>query len=185
MYNYNESLYGNNFRTNTFAETWEDVDSFLNDYNNIGLPPTVSNQSARILYYLLYSRYGNSHIASSDPNRFRYNLFAIIWQSGPTWERKVQIQEKLRGLSEAELAEGSRQVYNQAQNPDTEPATHDDLELQFISNQNVSKNRRGVLERYTILLDLLEEDVTENFIGKFKKLFLTIVQPEEGLWYEK
>ena len=39
------------------------------------------------------------------------------------------------------------------------------------------------MEGYSILLSLLETDVTESFLDKFKKLFLKIVQPELPLWY--
>lgn len=179
-----DSLYGN-YRTRTFQDVYPDVNSFIVNYNGIGLPPIISDVSATTLYYLLYSRYGNSHIAGSDENRFKYNVFSIIWQYGPAWERKVEIQAKLRGLTEDELADGSKQVYNTASNPDTDPSNYTDLELQFISNQNVTKNRRGILERYTVLLELLENDVTEEFISKFKKLFLVIVEPELPLWYEE
>lgn len=179
-----ESLYGN-YRTRTFQDIWTDVESFLVEYNNIGLPTTISETSVRILYYLLYGRQGNSHIAGSDENLFKYNLFSIVWQYGPTWEKKLEVQAKLRGLTEDELAEGSKQVYNTAANPDTDPSNYTDLELQFISNQNVTKNRKGILERYMVLLELLENDVTEKFISKFKKLFLVIVEPELPLWYEQ
>ena len=179
-----ESLYGN-YRTRTFQDIWTDVESFLVEYNNIGLPTTISETSVRILYYLLYGRQGNSHIAASDENLFKYNLFSIVWQYGPTWEKKLEVQAKLRGLTEDELAEGSKQVYNTASNPDTDPSNYTDLELQFISNQNVTKNRKGILERYMVLLELLENDVTEKFISKFEKLFLAIVEPELPLWYEQ
>ena len=32
-------------------------------------------------------------------------------------------------------------------------------------------------------MNLLSSDVTENFLGKFRKLFLKIVQPTVPLWY--
>lgn len=178
------SLYGGNFRTRTFSDVWNDVDSFIEDYTNNGLNKTISDETSKTLYFLLYSRYGNSHIASSDENRFKYGLFSIIWQYGPTWERRIEIQKRLRELSEDELSEGSKQIYNTANNPDTDPSIDDNLELQFISNQSVSKNRRGILERYDLLWNLLKNDITEVFLNRFRNLFLTIVEPESPLWYE-
>ena len=87
---YNGSLYGT-YRTKKFGDVWTDVEAFIKDYQNIGIPATipVSNPTdntagtATTLYYLLYSRYANDVIASSDLNRFKYNLFSIIWQYGP------------------------------------------------------------------------------------------------------
>ncbi len=34
-----------------------------------------------------------------------------------------------------------------------------------------------------MLIELLEDDVTESFIRKFQKLFLQFVNPEVPLWY--
>ena len=179
---YGGTLYGQD-RTKTFANTWDNVDAFLNDYTSIGIPTTISNSNASILYYILYARFANSHIASSDPTRFKYNLFSIIWQYGPTWQKKLEIQKSLRELNDEQIMEGARQIYNNASNPSNDPGNFTDNELQFINNQNVTKNRKGKLESYAILINLLEEDVTENFIIKFKKLFKSIVMPEIPLIY--
>ena len=180
---YSGSLYGQD-RTKTFSDTWESVDKFILDYKNIGIPATISEENASTLYYLLYSRFANSHIESSDPNRFKYNLFAIIWQYGPTWEKKLEIQSKLRGLNDNQILEGARQIYNNASNPSNNPENFTDNELQFINNQNVTKNRKGKLEGYALLMGLLEDDVTENFLRRFNKLFKLIVMPELPLLYK-
>lgn len=177
-----ESLYGN-FRTEKFTDYYPDVNSFLNEYHDIGLPVTIDDTNASTLFYLLYARYGNSRIASSDSNRFKYDMFGIIWQYGPAWVKKLEIQTKLRGLTERELLEGSRQIYNNASNPSVNPSNFTDEELQYINNQNVTKAKKGTLEGYGLLMGLLEDDVTEAFLAKFKKLFLTIVMPELPLWY--
>lgn len=179
---YNGSLYGN-YRTQKFTDIYEDVNSFLNDYHDLGLPVTIDDSNASILYYLLYSRYGNSRIASSDPERFKYNLFSIVWQFGPNWVKKLEIQNKLRTMTDDQLLEGSRQIYNSALNPSVTPGTFSDEELKFINSQNVTKAKKGKLDGYAMLVTLLEDDVTEVFLTKFKKLFLTIVEPELPLWY--
>ena len=176
------SLYGN-FRTRTFSEIWDNADDFVTDYENNGLPVTIPSSRVNTLYYLLYSKFANSHIASSDEERFQYSVFRIIWEFGPAWDKKIALQEKLRSLTEDELIEGSKQIYNNASNPAAQPGTFSDEELQYINNQNVSKNKKGKLEAYSLLLDLLEDDVTEAFLNKFNKLFISIVQPELPLWY--
>lgn len=180
---YPGSLYGN-YRTKTFSEVYPDKDSFVNEYNDIGIPTTISSTDAGLVYYLLYSRFANSHIASSDMTRFKYNLFSKIWQFGPTWIKKLDIQARLRELTEEEMLEGSRQIYNAAQNPSTDPSNFSEEELQYINSQNVTKARKGKLDGYAVLMGLLEVDVTEAFLTRFKDLFLTIVMPELPLWYE-
>ena len=176
------SLYGS-YRQKKFTDVYDSVEKFLADYNGVGLPTTISQGSAQTLYYLLYGRYGNDVIASSDINRFKYRLFGIIFQYGPTWEKRLEIQEKLRGLTEDEILTGSRQIYNNAQNPSTEPSTDTTEELQYINEQNVTKNRRGKLDAYAMLMELLRSDVTNEFLTKFKTLFLTVIEPEEPLYY--
>lgn len=176
------SLYGS-YRQKKFTDVYDSVEKFLSDYNGVGLPTTISQGSAQTLYYLLYGRYGNDVIASSDINRFKYRLFGIIFQYGPTWEKRLEIQEKLRGLSEDEIMTGSRQIYNNAQNPSTEPSTDTTDELQYINEQNVTKNRRGKLDAYAMLMELLRSDVTNELLTKFKTLFLTVIEPEEPLYY--
>ena len=179
---YYGSLYGS-YRQKKFTDVYDSVEKFLADYNGVGLPTTISQGSAQTLYYLLYGRYGNDVIASSDINRFKYSLFGIIFQYGPTWEKRLEIQEKLRGLSEDEILTGSRQIYNNAQNPSTEPSTDTTDELQYINEQNVTKNRRGKLDAYAMLMELLRSDVTNELLTKFKTLFLTVIEPEEPLYY--
>lgn len=179
---YQGSLYGA-YRTRTFSDVYGSVDEFVAEYNTIGLPTLVSEDNIKTLYYLLYANYGNSNIASSDENRFRYKLFSTIWQYGPTWEKELSIQAKLRGLTEDQLMQGSKQIYNNASNPSTAPSTGTDEELTYINMQNVTKSKKGILDAYAMLDSLLRQDVTALFIGRFKGLFITIVQPEEPLLY--
>ena len=77
------SLYGN-YRTRKFTDIYDNVDDFLQDYSDNGLPMLVDNKDMTTLFYLLYARYGNSSIASSDENQFKYKLFSLVFQYGPT-----------------------------------------------------------------------------------------------------
>lgn len=178
----NYSLYGN-YRQVKFTDVWGDVSSFLSDYQNNGIQTTISQDSAKTLYYLLYSRFGNDTIASSDTNRFKYDVWGTIFSYGPTWEKRLELQEKLRNISDNDLFTGATQIYNHAYNPGTSPSTSTLDELPAINEQNTSKHRKDKLSAYAMLISLLETDVTESFLNKFRKLFITIVQPELPLWY--
>lgn len=181
---YEGTLYGAN-RQLKFTDVYSDVADFLSDYASIGVPTTIKQDSAQTLYYLLYGRYGNSTIASSDLTRFKYNLFGIVWQYGPSWEAKVEIQKKLRNLTDTELTTGTKAIYNRAENPGTTPTTGSLSELTYINEQNTSNTKKSKLEAYAELYALIDMDVTQAFIDKFKKLFLNIVQPELPLLYEE
>ena len=179
---WNKSLYGN-YRQVKFTDVWQTAESFISDYKNNGIETTISDKTATTLYYLLYSRYGNSVLASSDTNRFKYDVWATIFSYGPTWEKRLEIQDKLRNLTDDELFTGATQIYNHAYNPGTAPSTNTLDELTAINEQNTSKNKKGKMDAYAMLIALLETDVTESFLDKFKKLFLKVVQPELPLWY--
>ena len=182
QYALHNSLYGN-YRTRKFTDIWGEVDTFLQDYNNVGIPATISETSATTLFYLLYAKYGNSNIASSDENQFKYKVFSTIFAYGPTWEKRLEIQKALREMDLEELRESSKAIYNHSFNPSTAPSTDTLDELLTIDDQNVTKHKRSRTDAYALLIGLLETDVTNEFIDKFKKLFLTIVEPELPLWY--
>lgn len=177
------SLYGN-FRTRTFADIYGDLKTFTDDYKNNGIPAKLDDTNIQTLYYLLYARYGNSCIASSDENQFKYKLFSTIFMYGPAWQKRLEIQGKLLALTDEELVKGTTAIHNTALNPSTSPSTQSLEELSYINAQNTTKFKKSKLEGYSSLYAIIETDVTEKFIDKFKKLFITVVAPEEPLWYE-
>ena len=185
----NCNLYGN-FRTRTFAEIFteqgfDSVQVFDTAIKECGIPLKIKDESLSTLFYLLYARYGNSHIASSDENTFLYKLASTIFMYGPTWEKRIEIQDKLRALQETDILKGSEAIYNTANAPGTEIAGLVDNEgkLDFLSGQNTTAYRKSKMEGYATLASLLETDVTKEFIDRFANLFLKIVEPYEPLWY--
>lgn len=240
------SLYGN-YRQKKFTDVYPSVDKFMADYGNVGVPTTIKNELAETLFYLLYGKYGNSTIASSDLTRFKYRLFSIIWEYGPTWEKKLDFQKVVRAWQDAEILAGGdyssttrhsittksqgkdettgntnsetntsgNRLQNYADNPSTEPAITGDEPLTYINRQDYGKDashqtgftgtagkvesqsqrgeegnnsltsnrKRGRVDSYLALWDLLADDVTEKFLSRFKTLFIKFVQPEVPLWY--
>lgn len=179
---YNESLYGN-YRTRRFTEIWDNVNDFLEDYNKSGIPASIRQDSATTLYYLLYARFGNSNIASSDETQFKYKLFSIIFSYGPTWEKRLELQTNIRNLTIEQLQAGNKTIYNKALHDGDAPSTMTLEEITAISEQNTANYKRSVSDAYALQYSLLETDVTERFLNEFKRLFITIVVPQQPLWY--
>ncbi len=196
------SLYGT-FRQQTFADIFPDASSFEDEFNNNSLfgsnsydsnfisrtqnttgydNSTGSRFNANLIYFILYSNYGNSVVASSDTNRFKYRLWSIIYQYGPTWAKEMVIQEKLRALTEDEIISGSNTVANSAMNPSIDPNETNGV-LSYINQQNTSKFYRSKIDGYQNLLATLTRDPTQAFIDKFKDLFLKVIMPEYPLLY--
>ena len=115
------------YDTKLMTEAWSDASGFLTDYQNVGIPTTISNQNATTLYYLLYARYGNTPIANYDENQWKYKMFSIIFQYGPTWEKRLDIQTTLRGLEIADLVDnGSYRALSSQSGTETSSKTGSD-----------------------------------------------------------
>lgn len=186
-YAWNQELYGNQ-RNETFDDIFPSLDDFKTEYTNCKLPLTeyfgdVSSEQVSTLYYLLYGKYGNSTIASDDETRFKYSLFSIVFQYGPTWVEQLKLQKEIRNLTLQELQTGSKAIYNTALNPNISPSTNTLEELPYINQQNTTNYAKSKAGAYEIKMNLLSSDVTEKFLVKFRKLFLKIVQPTVPLWY--
>lgn len=171
------------YNTIKFTDAYEDVSEFLTDYANVGIPTTITLDNARTLYYLLYARYGNSPIANNDINQFKYKLFSIIFQYGPSWEKKLEIQDKIRNLSEDELMTGTKVINNHAYNPGDMPGTAALEELNYINSQNTQNYKKSKSDAYMTLWTMLATDVSEDFIRRFEVLFKQFVLPEETYIY--
>lgn len=179
-----ESYYGS-YRTETFAERFPTFDVFKAAYAISKIPQKLKDpKSLETIYYLLYAKYGNSHFANNDLLQQTYKIFSTIFMYGPTWETRLHIQDTLRDLDEAEIMAGGKAIYNHAFNPSTDPSTSTLEELLTINDQNTTNYKKSKIEGYALLLDLLETDVTNEFIAKFKKIFITFVSPDYPLLYE-
>lgn len=176
------SYYGS-YRTRTFADIFPDVNVFLDHYNEVKIPKELKQESVETTYYLLYARYGNSHISYDDENQFKYAVFSRIFMYGPAWEKRLEIQKKIRELTDAEIMQGSKAIYNHAFNPGSSPTTAALEELDYINDQNTTNYKKSKISAYADVISLIETDVTERFIVQFKNLFLTIVAPDYPLLY--
>ena len=171
------------YDTKLFTEIWEDKDEFLADYNSAGIPTTISTSNATTLYYLLYAKYGNNPIANRDINQFKYKVLSIIFEYGPTWAKRMSIQQSLRNLTEDDIIKGARAIYNSALNPGTAPSTASLEELTYINQQNTTNYKKSKMEAYAQLWELLNTDVTSAFVSKFKVCFKQFVRPEKPVIY--
>ena len=177
------------YSTNLFSDIYEDVETFVEDFKNIGIPykinnvQTVSDTNIQTLYYLLYARYGNNPIANNDITQWKYKIFSVVFQYGPSWQKRLDIQAQLRGLTEADILAGNRAIYNHAYNPSTLPSTSTTSELDYINEQNTTNYKKSKMEAYAQLWELIDTDVTEAFLDKFKKCFKQFVAPERPLLY--
>ena len=181
------------YNTKTFADLYEDYDTFKEDHvDNAFLPcvidhddgttqnPKVSN--LQILYYLAYSKFGNNPIANLDENQFKAKFEAVMWQYGPAWEKRLDIQKKVRELTATDIINGSSAIHNHAFNPSTDPSTDSPQVLPYINDQNTTQYFKTKMDAYSQLWGLIADDVTEEFMTRFKPLFQQVVHAKAYLY---
>lgn len=173
------------YNTVLFTDVWGSADEFKTEYkacplyregnrlfdgveklNNVTQPDNIS-----LLYYELYSRYGNSALANDDINQFKFKVWTIIFNYGPKWQKDLEIQARLRSLSENDIMTGGKVIYNHAYHDASTPSTDSLTETNYIDEQNTTNNLKSYLGAYNELSALLDTDVTEMFLKKFIRLF--------------
>ena len=186
----NDCFMTSQYTTAIFTDIWNSADEFKADLNASAFAGCMQDGSVEgqkdnvsLLFYLLYAKYGNTPIANNDITQFKYKVFSIMYQYGPTWEKKSEIQEKLRGLTEADLLTGAKAIYNSALNPSTEPSTQGLEELEYINSQNTTNYKKSKMEAYGILWEMLDSNITSRFIDKFAICFKRFVFPEKPLLF--
>lgn len=179
------------YDTMTFSEIFDSASAFLTAVKDCPLmvktasPLTyiMTDVSITNLYYLLFAKYGNSPIANADTTQFKYKVYSLIFQYGPTWEKRLELQSGIRELEIAQVMNGSTAIYNKAYNPATTPTSQTTEELNYINEQNVQKMKKNEAAAYAELWGLLRDDITAAFIDRFKICFKKVVLPELPLVY--
>ena len=145
---------------------------------------TKINGNMTTLYYLLFARYASSHIRSDYPKQWKMKLMMTVFEYGPTWSKRLEIQDKVRNMTDDEIQKGTIMTYNTAMNPDGAPTTDTWDTLKGINSQNKNLYQRGKLDSYAYIDQILKADVTRDFIEKFKKFFDIMAAPGMKLDYD-
>lgn len=177
------------YTTKKFCDIWKDYNAFKTDYDSLfslvagGTATFEKTDSLPATYYLLYAKYGNTPINGTDDYQWKMKIMSIIASYGPTWEKKKLVQKDFRGLVEADLIQGAKQIYNRAYNPSTAPTTGTLEELDFINEQNTTNNKKSKMEAYSILWANLHNDPTKDYLDKFKVCFSRFVGDQFPIIY--
>lgn len=139
-----------------------------------------------ILYNLLIGKYGARTISSNDETAFRNRLCGLTFQYAPSWWKQLEIQRDLRNLGIDDLLKGALQVSSVALNPaDVPSGSEEGLDtpiIKTINQQTTSQYKKSKLDAYNGLMALLKQDVTNDFLNRYKSLFRLVTigpEPEE------
>lgn len=175
----------------TFINVFPTSDTFISYYKSTpfygtSIASLFTDSTLELIYILLYNRYGNNEIINESVNQFKSKLIGVMWASGPKWIQRINIQEKLDKMSleaDSDIYKGSTAVYNHAMHPEEEPSTNTDEELTYINDQNVTKYKKSKLEGLVLLSETLNDNYTDEFINRFRKLFKMFIWKNRGPIY--
>lgn len=167
-----------------FEEIWNSAAAFVDAYHNQSLPQELKDETITTLYYLLYGRYGSDSIIGTNIRQWEYRFWGMVFQYGPAWEKRLQVQKRVRELSEDDLRDGDLSLNNLAYNPGTAPETTTTEVLKGIAQQNAGIKKRSILGGYSMLESLLATDVSEEFLEHFKDLFKPLLYSGVPYLYE-
>lgn len=167
-----------------FVDIFPDYDTFQSKIDDSFIKGLVSDDKFKILYNLLLGRYGIAEINSkSGSNYWLCRFYNVIYEYAPEYFKKREIQDNLREMSVDDIMQGTKAIYNTAQNPDSKPSTNSLEELSYISNQSTTNYKYSKLEGYARLMELIKTDSTSSFLNKFQKLFMQVLTPYQPLLY--
>lgn len=166
------------YNTRTFKDIWPTADDFNTELTASAFSGCVENVT--LIYYLIYSRFANSHIVGKDEDQWKIRLFTRLYSCGPTYEKKMAIQKSLREMDDDALMTNGQMISKMGYNPSTtveEGGMNDVSDIKTVDQQNSTKRVSGKLNSYANLWTALKTDITSAFINKFRDLFISVILP--------
>lgn len=158
-------------RTRTFREIFSTKEAFFTDYQNLDLGGFSKDETVYKLYKLLWAKHANDAIFSTDEDQFKAKLFAIVFEYGGVFEKKLEILDRIQNMTDEELEKGTVQVSNSAEHPSTQPLTQEFETLRKIDHQSANVVKRSKLEYLSIQSSAMNTQFIAEFLNRFNKLF--------------
>ena len=188
------------YNTMSLADVWTDSDKFKTEYkasafyregerlydgveqvNNVTMPDNIT-----LFFTMFYARYNDTPISNDNIDVFKLKVFTTIFEYGPIWQRKLEIQKAIRGLTEDDIRVGGKMIYNHALHDASAPTTDSLEETTYIDSQDTANNKKSKLSAYNELVMLLDDGISKEFLDKFKKLFKIVLATDRPLYvYEE
>lgn len=176
-----ESLYNNNSATKKFSDVFEDLDSFKSEFRSSPLnEPNLTDDTLGLVYAGILAKFGDHYYKATNMYRNKLKTFLILKGEGLIFQKRLELQNKILSMSDAELKDDGIIVNNYAENPsENSVGIYETGEYQgesfmkFVNNQSAQKSKKGKLTAYRDQSYSLK-NVLEPFIEKFKVLFENI-----------
>lgn len=169
----------------TYDLVFDSAATFITKVRATGLivDTSINDSFLSLLFGMLYAKHGTDPIVSANEDQWIFKVALTTNSYAPTYIKKMDIQKSLRALTDDEIREGYKNIFNHAINPSTKPSTENTSELPYINDQNVNKGKKGVVDAYAYLWEVLNSNLTEEFLKKYDKLFSKIATTTDRVVY--
>ena len=150
-------LFAPEYNHATFDQIFPDSATFVSRIRATGVITTSEITDAFLgrLFLMLYAKHGVDPIKSANPPQWVFKVALTTEAYAPAFLKREDIQKKLRALTDDDLREGYKNIFNHAMNPSTTPSTDNTNELPYITDQNVNKGKKSKVDAYASLWDIL------------------------------
>lgn len=156
-----------------FTDCFVDFESFksaIADYTSQAVDDDFLNK----IYFKFCAKYAASNIIFTIKEMFIYQFCNIFDDEFSKFKRRYDINQKLKDITIDNIKILNETISNQAENPNYTPDTPDKA-LSYITAQNAVFNKINDLDAYIRQLETLMTEGFEEFINKFKELFVAFV----------
>ena len=149
--------------TKYFWETWQDSPFY---------DSTLTKSDIKDVYNHLLAAYYNWHYVYMDDLGIALNTMHIIHDYYPNCKERLSLVSQLRALTVDEFAKSGINITSQGANPKT--ATEMDELIELVDSQNANFTLRSEEGAMRAKFNSLYDGVMDDFIGRFKGLFVKL-----------
>ena len=174
--------------TFTFKELFPNLATFKTFASETGID--VDHMTADDLvvlehtYYILYSRYSIANVRYTTPEAFYGEMGITFDDEFRRYLKRYKLIANAYNLTNEDFEILNRAVSNYANNPNDEVQNPLDP-LTYISSQTYNAQFSNKLQAYLLAIETLPSEYDEDFLAKFKHLFINIIPKDIPLYIEK
>lgn len=164
-----------NYNTELFKNVFPEYKSFSDWYKSIPLSENDTDCPSEKTFTLIAYEYNDSHLAYSVEG-FKQHFALQLYSYYKEFEETTKSIISLMNLTDKDIAIADSMITNIANIPETASST-DVEEVDFVSTQQKSINKKGKLQVQKELLSNKRAFTTKTFLNRFRSLFIKILSP--------
>lgn len=163
-------LFANTFFFKDIIPTLDDFKEFLTEYTTID----TTDPFNEYCFKFLFNRFCNSNVKYDTQDAFCRH-FGITYENVfDQYKIRQDIIRKTYNLTDQDFILARQVIINNSLNDNTPAPNPLDAPLEYISNQNASKETMSKIDGYIHALYKLTDNLLDEFLDEFKKHFITI-----------